>query len=265
MPRRFTGARRRYNNRRRKRTWRRKRNPNTKHQMVMNYADRPENRTITKFFKPIPFPLIKRVKLSYSGTVNLNSTTGSTLFGTSKAFYLNSLYSPEVSGGHQPYGYDQLCAATLPYDRYKVNGCKVKLMFVAPGGGDNESAMNSIVAGCIVNNPTQSVDISGKGISYISETNMSQVVHVPATGSQHGVIAFYMPMYKAFNWGKKDYQRDVGGGGTTAEYNASPGSLVKMYIATANLRASTTVTTVYCHYEFTFYAELYSRNILSQS
>lgn len=234
--------------------------------VVMNYADRPENRSLTKFYKPLPFPTVKRVKLSYSNTVNLNSYAGSTYFGSSKGIYLNSLNSPEISGGHQPYGYDTLCGATggTPiYQRYKVLGAKVRLKFLAPGGGDNEAALNSIVAGVMVNNITQSQDIAGLSIGYVSETNMSQVVHVPATGSQHGMISFYLPMYKAFNWDKKSYSRDMNN--STAPYNSNPGSLVKMYIASANFRASATVTTVYCHYEITYYCELYARNILAQS
>lgn len=238
-------------------------NPNRKLPLVMNYADRPENKSLTKFLKPIPFPTIKRVKLNYHVTQNLNSTSLSTTFGTEADYYLNSLYAPEVTGGHQPYGFDQLVSNNGPYYRYKVNAAKVKLTFTAPGGGDDSAALNSILAGCIVINPTASYTLTGTGYDVLAEQNMSQIVKIPSSGSQHGTISFYLPMHKAMNWSKKDFNRDLST--TTAPYNGNPQNVVMLKIATANMRGSSAVTTVYCHIDITYYCELYSRVILAQS
>lgn len=56
-------------------------------------------------------------KLKYTSTFSLSLT--STL-NSQKQFNLNSLYSPEVSGGHQPYGYDQISPLYARYRVYKT-------------------------------------------------------------------------------------------------------------------------------------------------
>jgi len=66
---------------------------------------------------PGPVPPSVKVKLRYSATY---ASTGAAL---DRRFSLNSIFSPEASGGgHQPLGRDQY--ATF-YNRYRVNTCRV--------------------------------------------------------------------------------------------------------------------------------------------
>lgn len=248
-----------------KRTYRRKRNPNRKHRMVMNYADRPENQTLTRFYKNLPFPTIKRVKLTYQGYCTLNSVSLSSTYGASQTIGLNTLNDPDLSGvGHQPYGYDQLASATGPYNRYKVNAAKVTLVFFGLNGGDDPGNLQQTMGGCVLENPTQGAyDIAGKTIEQIGEQNMSQIVRLNNTGSSHGQISFYVPMYKAFNWSKKDYAREQAN--TTGAYNSDPASLVRLKCAIACLGAPTSQIGCYMTYRVTYYCEMYSRQILAQS
>lgn len=231
----------------------------------MNYADRPENQTLTRFYKSMPFPHIKRVRLNYQGYCALNTTSLSATFGTSQSICLNSLFDPDQTGvGHQPYGYDQLCALAGPYNRYKVNAAKVTLIFFGLNGGDSDSALQQCMGGCVLENPTQGAyNIAGKTIEAIGEQNMSQIVRLNNTGAAHGQISFYIPMYKAFNWGKKDFQREQSN--TTGPWDNEPASKVLLKCAIACLSAPTTQVGCYMTYRITYYAELYSRQILAQS
>ena len=57
------------------------------------------------------------------------------LLGTQQAYLMNSIYDTWAgTGGHQPYGHDTL--ATM-YNRYKVLGCRVQLVFTTPGAAND--------------------------------------------------------------------------------------------------------------------------------
>ncbi len=65
-----------------------------------------------------PFPAMVMKDMQYGLTMSLTSSAGGAgVYGTGKVFNLNSIYSPEYSGGHQPYGRDQMAAM---YHAYKV-------------------------------------------------------------------------------------------------------------------------------------------------
>lgn len=246
----------------RRRTRRMGRNPNKKLPLVMNYADRPENKSFSMYIER-PFARIKQMRFKYSMVQALASTVSSAAFGVAKGFYLNSLWSPEISGGHQPYGFDQICAAALPYQRYKVNGVKVKLTFYGLRGGDTADDLKAVYGACLVNNQITTSTTAGAVLSFLEECPQSQVVRISNTGAQHGVITFYLPMHKAFNWGKQDYKREESN--TTGPYNNNPASTVPMYVSIGCISAPLAQVTAYVQVDLTFYAELYARTVLAQS
>lgn len=69
------------------------------------------------------FPSIKRVKLKYITTVNLNPTAGSSAV---VHFRANSVYDPEYAiGGHQPMWSDVYASI---YENYRVYFCKINVV-----------------------------------------------------------------------------------------------------------------------------------------
>jgi len=72
-----------------------------------------------------PFGKSRTCKLRYSETLTVNPALGSA--GT-YTFSANGLYDPNISGsGHQPYGFDQLCAL---YNHYYVTGARCKITVI---------------------------------------------------------------------------------------------------------------------------------------
>ncbi len=108
------------------------------------------------FRGPDPFPPRRVATLRYSSTSYLSSdSTYPQAYGLEGPTYrLNSLYSPQStgSGGHQPYGFDQLAAL---YRRYKVTDVRINvsvsnssgansrytLLFLPPAGAFNMSGV----------------------------------------------------------------------------------------------------------------------------
>ena len=79
------------------------------------------------------FPPSMRRTVKYCQIDSLTSGLG--LLGTQQAYLMNSIYDTWAgTGGHQPYGHDTL--ATM-YNRYKVLGCRVQLVFTTPGAAND--------------------------------------------------------------------------------------------------------------------------------
>lgn len=76
---------------------------------------------------PFPSTMYSVHKYCTNGSLFNENLTGS--IGPEKVFNLNSLYSPEFTGGgHQPQGFDQMCAIYAQYTVYKV---RAKVRFFA--------------------------------------------------------------------------------------------------------------------------------------
>lgn len=219
---------------------------------------------MNRFNRSLPFPPIKNMKFTYTYVGSLLSVgSGSQLFGTSKSFNLNSLYSPESSGGHQPLGFDQVCASDSMYHRYKVNGIKYRISFSNPICND-ANALNSMWGGILINNPTNTDDIAGDSISAISERPQGNVVKVPYQGgTTEGIIEGYFPMNKLFGWTRLQFKAD--NSTTTGDYSGAPASIPTMKVAVVDNSAQTSQCTIRCKVDLTFYATMYARDVLPQS
>lgn len=102
----------------------RKKNKLVKKSSKFQRAMRPMSRVIASRDFTIPLPESMDVRFKYVS--NQYSLTTGVIGVAVHQYHLNSLFSPEVIGGHQPYGFDQL---TPFYRRYRVNTCKVLIRF----------------------------------------------------------------------------------------------------------------------------------------
>lgn len=74
---------------------------------------------------PSPFPRQKKVTLRYSDSFYVPITTGTPAW---QVYRCNSCFDPDVTNaGHQPYLFDQFCAAAGPYANYTVTGFRATL------------------------------------------------------------------------------------------------------------------------------------------
>lgn len=86
------------------------------------YSKRTISRKLRRPPTWFPFGKSRTCKLRYCETITINPSAGQA--GT-YTFSANGLYDPNISGtGHQPYGFDQLCAL---YNHYYVTGAKMTI------------------------------------------------------------------------------------------------------------------------------------------
>jgi hypothetical protein len=208
-----------------------------------------------------PFPERLRKSLRYGQQLSLSTdTTGPTQnkFGTATALVLNSLFAP-VSGGHQPYGFDQLAAL---YQRYKVTGVDIRLT-VEPALYDAAASNSTQLFAMLVLPPGVSGTIGGSTVDVILEKPLSAHISVtPGSGSntinikQHFDVSRYLGVTRAqYNANIEDYQ---------ALCTASPARVLTLEFATTNV-STTTAAGLRVTLEADFHAEFFQRTILTQS
>jgi len=122
------------------------------------------------------FPMKLRQTLVYSEVFNLTTVTTPGLVATAN-FRANGLFDPRVAtGGHQPYGYDQLAAM---YVKWCVLGAKVTVQ-----GVFNASTYNTGQIGINLSDPLGAGLINAEGAienqfsSYTAMTQQGNVGHV---------------------------------------------------------------------------------------
>lgn len=201
---------------------------------------------------PFPIKVMKTVRYCTRDIITVG-TSG--LFGSIKEYNLNGLFDPDHSGtGHQPYFFDELSSI---WGRYKVYNCKVRFEIVAPTGAAD------FAIGYMITNPAQTAStIAGATLERVKETNMGQVVTVGDTGARRRVVNIDIPISKAFNFTKSQFNDDVDQ--TTAAVTGNPPSPVNIQIACADLAlgssGSVTIITT-----LTFWTQFYSRKFVAQS
>lgn len=84
-------------------------------------------RSVNKKYRN-PLPNTALYKFVYSDSAFALSTTLAGGYTTYNSFRGNSLFDPDATGvGVQPYGFDQLCGATAPFQRYQVYSSKITI------------------------------------------------------------------------------------------------------------------------------------------
>lgn len=201
------------------------------------------------------FPLNFWTMFTYSNVHEITTgTAGAVSVGVT--YQLNSLYAPQSSGGHSAWGLNKLLTSTGPYLRYKVYAAKVTVEFTDP----------SADAGlyCVVNlrNPSNTYSVDTQIFAQVAEKGGVWTDYLQSGGEQRKVFTRYIPMYKAFEVTKKQFNMDLDN--TTAGYGGSPGSLVKLEIGLGDTRASAGIT---CHARVSvqYYVQCYQRFTFAQS
>ena len=106
-------------------------------------------------------------------------TSGTGLLGTQQAYLMNSIYDTWGGvGGHQPYGHDTI--ATM-YNRYKVLGCRVQLVFTTPGGA------NDMIC-CMAPSSNTSSGMTGLQLYQVQEWPQSVCGILPSSGERRCVL-----------------------------------------------------------------------------
>ncbi len=170
--------------------------------------------------------------------------------GTPYTFNLNSLFQPR-SGGHQPFGFDQLAAL---YQRYKVN--KVKVMVQSDGGssaagfqvlavlppGSTQTTLNLLTAGQFGENFNGStIRLSNNSVVPIVYERTFDIAEV--AGLTKSEMAANIEDYSAL-------------------VTASPTRVVTMEV---NYAPDLAAQTVFHHVTLVFVAEFWQRVSLGQS
>lgn len=203
------------------------------------------------FDRMTPFPPHYNAKLTYTEDITISSSNLSNVLGVTYYMGLNTLFDPYLAaGGHQPYGFDQLCSSNGPYYRYKVNGCLLKVTYSKP------SATDLKVCGAI-HGPTgyaNSNTISGLTEANIKEKQNTWIGNLSTSGRRTVSFKQFVPMNIMFEWDKGAYRSDMSS--TTGNYAGNPGSIVAFETGCLDTSAGTTstcLTTITLVYYCTFY------------
>lgn len=190
------------------------------------------------------YPPTLRCTLPYCEVFGANSNTVANTTGTGVHFVPNSLYAP-LSGGHQPYYFDQLCSASGPYTKYKVIGFKCRITVV-------NSTANAVPLHFVtkLTNTTDSYSISNKLLEDVLEKPGARMDVVPSSGTQSTVVNIDVPdLSVLFNWSREQYTADTIQ--TVGSYGTNPTSLVGLNLAVSNAW-STSALAVNCTVEIWF-------------
>jgi hypothetical protein len=201
-----------------------------------------------------PFPPMLHRTMPYTSLFALTSSTPG-VFGSQKSFVINSLNAPEPVGGHQPYGFDQLCAAVGPYTSYKVVRVRAKVTT------NNEAGGVCYRLGTVVHNTTSTYAIQSDTIATAAEKPNVRLDFVSNTGIQSKTFEVDIPIYPLFNWTKNQFDMDMEH--SVGTYNTSPAGPNRVHLDFAVASIGTPVTT--CTVEFMFDVIFFDRFILDPS
>lgn len=199
-----------------------------------------------------PFPVTKYARLVFTGNYTLTAGDAGVL-GPVNTFYLNSIHQPGGAGSHQPYGHDELA---LIYKHYKVNGCKIDLLFIDP------SIDGMCVCARIVP-PNVSAAITGQFPSFASESPMTVVKYVNNSGKQVTRLSQYVPMSRAIGITPLQFKSSTGLN-YSALFGTNPTDMPTLLVAAANIRGYIDPTIV-CQVRLTYFCQFYERQRLSTS
>lgn len=215
------------------------------------------NKLMPQYQRASPFPPHKLYKLQYQQRNTLVTTgSSSATFGVQQQWSLNGMFDVDITGsGHQPYGYDALAVA---YNRYKVIGITIEFNLTDP-------TSDGLRFGWQINNPTNiAATLAGVDPDVVGERVQAGKVDMNDSGSQKKTIRFFLPMYKAANLTRLQFNADPDNF-TASTGSGAPGSQPTVVIACADLRASASQNSIICTTKLTYHAVFYDRKIMAQS
>lgn len=199
-----------------------------------------------------PFPNTKFCRLVWGGVYTLTVGASVKQIGSNQVFNLNSLHTP-VSGGHQPYGHDEL--ATL-YRQYKVYGVKVDIVFSDPSADGLACCIRFVP-------PKVSADMAGEFPAIAAESPMTVCKFLNTTGTQQTRYSQYLPISTICGITPLQFKASVGAP-YSAVFGTNPADMPTLRVGVASLNTSTTAT-VECRVTLTYYAQIYERQRLASS
>lgn len=178
----------------------------------------------------------------------------SVVFGTPYTYYLNSLFQPyPASGTRQPYGFDQLCAASALYQRYKVNAVRIRLVF--------SNAASDCQIGASLIGQANVFSLSGADPQLAREQPFTVVRTLSNTGTQRTEISTLVHISDLYGVTKEEFRSDINT--STGPYNGNPTTLVKLEVAIQDPRG--VGTTAACSVSLDYLSMLYCRTSLPPS
>lgn len=194
-----------------------------------------------------PYPKRKHAILRYMEApyIGMACDVGGT-GGSEKIFLLNSLYSPLVGGGHQPYWYDQMVADG--YNQYRVNAVEVKITAWNPGS-------TGVALGWEFRSwPAGSGSLAGQSLQYIGEREGCGYILPGSTTGIREHVTGLLPINQIEGITRSQYIADVTN--YSAQISASPSRGPYLSIACFD-SAGNTGSLINAIVEIVFYAEFW--------
>lgn len=200
------------------------------------------------------FPPRLRTVLPYSDQFNLTGATLSAVYGTERAFRLNSMFDPDfTSTGHQPFGYDQI---TPFYARYLVDKVEVDITFSDPQG-------DGLYVGVFAKNFNDPATLTGASISQAMERPTVFQAPLNNTGSQTVKFRRIFKIHELMGLTKQQYESAWSQ--TSALVSANPSVVPYLSMAVADANASSPALVCKATIELKMHCVFFDRLMPAQS
>lgn len=204
---------------------------------------------ILTFFPPrgkCTLPYVDEFSISTPGIVST--------FGTQTSYRLNSLFDPYFSaGGHQPYGYDQMCTF---YNRYMVDRVDIEVTFSDP-------TVDGLVVGAFAFNYNDTYQLQNSTISQADERPTLWTKNLNDSGSQVAIYKKSIVLHQLMGLTKQQYEG--GWDSLSALITADPAITPYFSIAVADARGNTASQSVRVKVRLLYYATFWERRTVAQS
>ncbi len=193
--------------------------------------------------------------LTYSDVVTLtNDGTTASTSGTAKIFNLGGLYVP-ITGGHQPYGFDQLMAL---YRRYRVKSVDIQVTLATISA----TSLAIVGLGILAPSATFSTDSLAAYYSKVGESPFFRTLVLGFNSAGQALQQFNVSVdiAKLSGLSPQQFEGDLAEFSGTVSANPSKN-------ATMNLNTAGTATSqsVYAYVKLTYHAEFFEKIGLAQS
>lgn len=209
--------------------------------------------TMSGFNRGDVFPPRWFGKLKYcTEDLALTSTAGAYATNT---WRINSCYDPDSTGvGGQPRGFDQVCASSAPYYRYRVHACHIRVELMNADNTDQVEAYLCWFGG----NTTAPTSIREAR----ERTDCKTVRMTGTTGGQRTAVVMskYVRVSDVFGISKSEVNNDLN---YSAAYNANPAQTGYWQVGIAATAGGDAI--VYGTATLTYYVEFIQRNDIPDS
>ncbi len=173
-----------------------------------------------------------KAAMRYSEQISLSTGTIQGFYGTEYSFRLNSLFDPDfTSGGHQPYGFDQIAAW---YNRYIVTRVRIELTVTDPSA-------DGLFFGAQIRTTAAAASISNESIGEHDERQGCMTKPINNTGSQVTVMRFDLPLHEVHGLTQTEWLGDISSHGATVSNNPAIVSFLSFAIANASSTTNASV------------------------